>query len=71
MILYGKIRAYAAAGTEITITSGSGSTRTATVPTGKTFVDVILPGLEEYTLTAGASTESLLLDYNAFMEVTL
>lgn len=71
MILYGKIRAYAAAETEITITSGAGSTRTATVPIGETFVDVILPGLEEYTLTAGASTESLLLDYNAFMEVTL
>ena len=71
MILYGKIRAYAAAGTEITITSGSGSIRTATVPIGETFVDVILPGLEEYTLTAGASTESLLLDYGEFTEVTL
>lgn len=71
MILYGKIRAYAAAGTEITITSGSGSTRTAIVPIGETFVDVILPGLEEYTLTAGASTESLLLDYGEFTEVTL
>lgn len=71
MILYGKIRAYAAAETEITITSGSGSTRTATVPIGETFVDVVLPGLEEYTLTAGASTESLLLDYGEFTEVTL
>lgn len=71
MILYGKIRAYAAAETEITITSGAGATRTATVPIGETFVDVILPGLEEYTLTAGASTESLLLDYGEFTEVTL
>ena len=70
-VQYGKIRIYATAGTQLTITSGLGSTQTVTVPSGATFIDKILAGLEEYTITDGTITENVLLSINAFEEVTI
>lgn len=70
-VLYGKIRIYATSGTQISITSGLGSTQTATVPSGASFIDITLAGLEEYTLTDGTTTETVLLNIGDFVEVTL
>lgn len=70
-VLYGKVRAYASANTSITITSALGVTKTATVPTGATYVDIPLAGLEEYTLTANNNSETVLLNYGDFVEVSL
>ena len=70
-VQYGKIRVYATAGTVIDIASGLGSTMQVTVPSGETYVDIALAGLEEYTLTANINTETVLLDYGEFAEVTL
>ena len=69
-VLYGKIRIYATSGTQITITSGLGNTQTVTIPSGATFVDRMLAGLEEYTITDGSTTQTVLLNINAFEEVT-
>lgn len=70
-VQYGKIRVYSTAGTVIDIASGLGSTMQVTVPSGETYVDIALAGLEEYTLTANSNTETVLLDYGEFVEVTL
>lgn len=70
-VLYGKIRIYATSGTEITITSGLGNMQTVTVPSGASFVDRMLAGLEEYTVTDGTTTETVLLNIGDFVEVTL
>ena len=70
-VQYGKIRVYATAGTVIDIASGLVSTMQLTVPSGETYVDIALAGLEEYTLTANSNTETVLLDYGEFVEVTL
>lgn len=70
-VLYGKIRIYATSGTQITITSGLGNTQTVTVPSGASYVDKILAGLEEYTITDGTTTETVLLNIGDFVEVTL
>ena len=70
-IMYGKIRVYATAGTSINIVSALGATKTVVVPTGATYIDVFLAGLEEYTVTDGTTSEIVLLNYNDFVEVTL
>ena len=70
-ILYGKIRVNASANTTITVTSALGVTKTVTVPVGETFIDIPLAGLEEYTLSANSNSETVLLNYGAFEEVSL
>ena len=70
-VLYGKIRVNASANTTITITSALGVTKTATVPAGETFIDIPLAGLEEYTLSANGNSETVLLNYGGFEEVSL
>lgn len=70
-ILYGKVRVYATAGTEIDIESALGVTSQVEVPTGATYVDIPLAGLEEYTLTANNNSETVLLNYGDFVEVSL
>ena len=69
-VFYGKIRMYATASTQLSITSGLGNTQTITVPSGATFVDRMLAGLEEYSITDGNTTQTVLLNINAFEEVT-
>lgn len=70
-VLYGKVKIYSSAGSQITITSALGVTKTVTVPSDATFVDVPLVGLEEYTLTKGTTSKTVLLNYGDFVEVTL
>lgn len=66
-ILFGKIRIYGSSGT-VTITSPLGFSKTVTL--SGTFTDVTLKGLEEYTLTKGGSSQTVILNYNDFVEVT-
>lgn len=68
-ILYGKIRIHANANTPVTITSASGNTIMVTIPSGKTFIDVALPGLDEYTIANGSNVKTALLSYGDFVEV--
>ena len=70
-IMYGKIRIYAAAETSVNVVSELGVTKTVTIPTGATFVDVPLLGLEQYAISANGITRTVLLNYNDFVEVTL
>lgn len=69
-ILYGKVRIYTNAGQTITITTSTGQSRTITT-TGQDYTDVMLAGLEEYTLRKGASSKSVLLNIGDFIEVEL
>lgn len=70
-VLYGKVRVYSSANSQITVTSALGVTKTVTVPSDETFIDVPLAGLEEYTLTKGTTSKTILLNYGDFVEVTL
>lgn len=71
-ILYGKIRIYANPNTPITLSSVTGSVnKLITVPSGKNYVDALLPGLDEYVVANGSKVESVLLNYGDFVEVTL
>ena len=57
---------------QITVTSALGLTKTVNMPTGATYVDIPLAGLEEYTLTTtNSGSETVLLNYGDFKEVTL
>ncbi len=65
--LFGKIRIYGS-GT-VTITSPLGFSKTVTL-TG-TFTDVVLKGLEEYTISDGTNSQTVILNYGGFEQVTL
>ena len=70
-ILFGKIRIYAMAGTQFTITSSGGNVQTGTVPSGATFVDRIVPGLDEYTVSNGISNINVSVNYGEMVKVQL
>ena len=70
-ILFGKIRVYAMAGTQFTITSSSGATMTGTVPVGASFVDKIVAGLDEYTVSNGISNIPVTVNYGEIVKVQL
>ena len=70
-ILFGKIRVYAMAGTQFTITSSSGATMTGTVPIGASFVDMIVAGLDEYTVSNGISNIPVTVNYGEMVKVQL
>lgn len=70
-ILYGKIRIYAMAGTQFTITSSGGNVQTGTVPSGVTFVDRIVPGLDEYTVSNGINNINVSVNYGEMVKVQL
>ena len=70
-ILFGKIRIYAMAGTQFTITSSGGNIQTGTVPSGATFVDRIVPGLDEYTVSNGISNINVSVNYGEMVKVQL
>lgn len=70
-ILYGKIRIYAMAGTQYTITSSGGNVQTGTIPSGATFVDRIVPGLDEYTVSNGISNVNVSVNYGEMVKVQL
>ena len=69
-ILYGKIRINGEAGQTIAITTPTGQSRTIQT-TGQSYTDVMLPGLEEYTLSNGTLSETVLLNIGDFQEVNL
>lgn len=56
---------------QITVTPNAGVTKTVNMPSGETYVDIPLAGLEEYTLTANSNSETVLLNYGGFEEVSL
>lgn len=66
--LYGKIRFYGTSGT-VTITSPKGYSRTVTL--SGTFTDVILQGMEEYTITYGGNSQTQVVNVDDFIEITL
>ena len=66
--LYGKVRLYGSSGT-VAITSPKGFSRSVTL--SGTFTDVILQGMEEYTFTMGASSETVIVNIDDFIEITL
>ena len=70
-ILFGKIRIYAMAGTQFTITSSGGNVQTGTIPSGATFVDRIVPGLDEYTVSNGISNVNVSVNYGEMVKVQL
>ena len=70
-ILFGKIRIYAMAGTQYTITSSGGNVQTGTIPSGATFVDRIVPGLDEYTVSNGISNVNVSVNYGEMVKVQL
>lgn len=70
-ILFGKIRIYAMAGTQFTVTSSGGNVQTGTVPSGATFVDRIVPGLDEYTVSNGISNINVSVNYGEMVKVQL
>lgn len=70
-ILFGKIRIYAMAGTQFTITSSGGNVQSGTVPSGATFVDRIVPGLDEYTVSNGISNINVSVNYGEMVKVQL
>ncbi len=70
-ILFGKIRIYAMAGTQFTITSSGGNVQTGTVPSGATFVDRIVPGLDEYIVSNGISNINVSVNYGEMVKVQL
>ena len=70
-ILFGKIRVYAMAGTQFTIISSSGATMTGTVPVGASFVDKIVAGLDEYTVSNGISNIPVTVNYGEMVKVQL
>ena len=69
-ILYGKIRINGDAGQTITITTTTGQSRTIQT-TGQSYTDVMLAGLEEYTLSNGILSETVLLNIGDFQEINL
>ena len=69
-ILYGKIRINGDPGQTITITTGKGQTKTVQT-TGTNYTDVILAGMEEYTITNGVNTATVLLNINDFATVDI
>lgn len=69
-VLYGKVRIYGESGQTITITDGKGSSRTVQT-TGQEFTDIALPGMEEYTLSNGGLSETVLLNIGDFKEINL
>lgn len=69
-VLYGKIRINGEAGQTITITTPTGQSRTINT-TGQDYTDVMLAGLEEYTLSNGVISETVLLNIGDFQEVNL
>lgn len=70
-ILFGKIRIYAMAGTQFTITSSGGNVQSGTIPSGATFVDRIVPGLDEYTVSNGISNVNVSVNYGEMVKVQL
>ena len=70
-ILFGKIRIYAMAGTQYTITSSGGNVQTGTIPSGATFADRIVPGLDEYTVSNGISNVNVSVNYGEMVKVQL
>ena len=69
-VLYGKVRINGEAGQTITITTPTGQSRTITT-TGQDYTDVVLAGLEEYTLSNGINSESVLLNIGDFQEIDM
>lgn len=69
-ILYGKIRINGEAGQTITITTPTGQSRTVQT-TGISYTDVMLAGLEEYTLSNDILSETVLLNIGDFQEINL
>ena len=69
-VLYGKVRINGEAGQTIAITTPTGQSRTIQT-TGQSYTDVMLPGLEEYTLSNGTLSETVLLNIGDFQEVNL
>lgn len=69
-VLYGKIRINGEAGQTITITTPTGQSRTIQT-TGQSYTDVILAGLEEYTLSNGTLSETVLLNIGDFKEINM
>lgn len=69
-ILYGKVRIYGESGQTITITDGKGNIKTVQT-TGTTFTDITLPGMEEYTLSNGFVSETVLLNIGDFKEINM
>lgn len=69
-VLYGKVRIHGDAGQDITITDGKGNTKTVQT-TGQEFTDIVLPGMEEYTISNTYASETVTLNLGSFAEVTL
>ena len=64
----GKVRLYGSSGT-VSITSPKGFSRS--VALSGTFTDVVLQGMEEYTFSMGGNSETVILNINDFVEITL
>lgn len=69
-VLYGKVRINGGPGQTITITTPTGLSKTIQT-TGQDYTDVVLAGMEEYTLSNGIISETLILNIRDFKEIDM